>query len=108
MRRRNLLAGAGSVAALPLLSTLSTSARAQSSGVSDNAIEVCLSRLRAKIEPGGVQLRTVRGLGVRPVWMQGYMKGNPHGPQVPGHYRGRPPWVCARIKRLRALHHWGA
>lgn len=32
-------------------------------GVSDNAIEVCLSRLRAKIEPGGVQLRTVRGLG---------------------------------------------
>ena len=38
MRRRNLLAGAGSVAALPLLSTLSTSARAQSSGVSDSAI----------------------------------------------------------------------
>ncbi|MFN3860007.1 MAG: response regulator [Roseateles sp.] len=32
-------------------------------GVSDNAIEVCLSRLRAKIEPAGVQLRTVRGLG---------------------------------------------
>ncbi|MDP0989786.1 helix-turn-helix domain-containing protein, partial [Klebsiella pneumoniae] len=31
-------------------------------GVSDNAIEVCLSRLRAKIEPGGVPLRTVRGL----------------------------------------------
>ena len=32
-------------------------------GVSDNAIEVCLSRLRAKIEPAGLQLRTVRGLG---------------------------------------------
>lgn len=38
MRRRNLLAGAGSVAALPLLSTLSTAARAQSSGISDNTI----------------------------------------------------------------------
>jgi DNA-binding response OmpR family regulator len=32
-------------------------------GVSDNAIEVCVSRLRAKIEPAGLQLRTVRGLG---------------------------------------------
>jgi len=38
MRRRQLLAGAGTVAALPLLSTLSTAARAQSSGVSDSAI----------------------------------------------------------------------
>jgi two-component system, OmpR family, response regulator len=32
-------------------------------GVSGNAIEVCLSRLRSKIEPAGLQLRTVRGLG---------------------------------------------
>ncbi len=32
-------------------------------GVSDNAIEVCISRLRAKIEPAGLRLRTVRGLG---------------------------------------------
>jgi two-component system OmpR family response regulator len=32
-------------------------------GTSDNALELLISRLRAKIEPGGVKLRTVRGLG---------------------------------------------
>jgi two-component system OmpR family response regulator len=30
---------------------------------SDNALELLISRLRAKVEPGGVRLRTVRGLG---------------------------------------------
>jgi len=30
---------------------------------SDNALELLISRLRSKIEPGGVRLRTVRGLG---------------------------------------------
>lgn len=30
---------------------------------SDNALELVMSRLRAKIEPAGVRLRTVRGLG---------------------------------------------
>lgn len=34
-------------------------------GTSDNALELLMSRLRAKIEPGGVRLRTVRGLGYR-------------------------------------------
>jgi two-component system response regulator TctD len=42
---------------------IALSSNAWEQGVSDNAIEVCLSRLRAKIEPAGVQLRTVRGLG---------------------------------------------
>jgi len=32
-------------------------------GTSDNALELLVSRVRAKIEPGGVRLRTVRGLG---------------------------------------------
>jgi len=32
-------------------------------GTSDNALELLISRLRAKIEAGGVRLRTVRGLG---------------------------------------------
>ena len=32
-------------------------------GASHNALELLISRLRAKIEPGGVRLRTVRGLG---------------------------------------------
>jgi two-component system OmpR family response regulator len=31
--------------------------------LSDNAIEVYVSRLRSKIEPSGVQIRTVRGFG---------------------------------------------
>ncbi len=30
---------------------------------SDNAMELLISRLRSKVEPGGVRLRTVRGLG---------------------------------------------
>ncbi|MBQ1763520.1 MAG: response regulator transcription factor [Aquincola sp.] len=34
-------------------------------GTSDNALELLISRLRSKIEPGGVKLRTVRGLGYR-------------------------------------------
>jgi two-component system response regulator TctD len=42
---------------------IALSSNAWEQGVSDNAIEVCLSRLRAKIEPAGVRLRTVRGLG---------------------------------------------
>ncbi len=29
----------------------------------DNAVEVCISRLRAKLEPAGIQIRTVRGFG---------------------------------------------
>ncbi|HEX6707451.1 MAG TPA: response regulator transcription factor [Albitalea sp.] len=32
-------------------------------GTSANALELLISRLRAKVEPGGVRLRTVRGLG---------------------------------------------
>jgi two-component system OmpR family response regulator len=34
-----------------------------SAGTSDNALDLLVSRLRAKIESGGVRLRTVRGLG---------------------------------------------
>ena len=32
-------------------------------GVSTNAIEVYVHRLRKKLEPGGVRINTVRGLG---------------------------------------------
>ena len=32
-------------------------------GTSDNALELLVSRLRAKVEPAGVRLRTIRGLG---------------------------------------------
>ena len=53
-------------------------------------------------------LRPVRRLGMKGVWMQGYLGRNPHGPPVADHYRGRPAWVCARIRRLRALPKPGA
>jgi len=33
--------------------------------ITPNAIEVHVSRLRAKIEPGGIEIRTVRGIGYR-------------------------------------------
>lgn len=42
---------------------IASSSQGWDQGVTDNAIEVCISRLRAKIEPAGLQLRTVRGLG---------------------------------------------
>ena len=31
--------------------------------MSANAIEVHISRLRAKLEPSGIRIRTIRGLG---------------------------------------------
>ena len=31
--------------------------------LSDNAIEACLSRIRSKLEPGAIRIRTVRGFG---------------------------------------------
>ena len=55
-----LLARAGKVVAKEQIASASNG---WEQGVSDNAIEVCVSRLRAKIEPAGLQLRTVRGLG---------------------------------------------
>lgn len=55
-----LLARADKVVAKDQLAQASTG---WEQGVSDNAIEVCISRLRAKIEPAGLRLRTLRGLG---------------------------------------------
>ena len=55
-----LLARAGKVVAKEQLATASAG---WEQGVSDNAIEVCVSRLRAKIEPAGLKLSTIRGLG---------------------------------------------
>jgi two-component system OmpR family response regulator len=40
--------------------------------LSQNAVEVYISRLRAKLEPHGVQIRTVRGFG--------YLLETPRGP----------------------------
>lgn len=53
-------------------------------------------------------LRPVRALGMRTVWMQRYLKDNPHGLQPGGARHRRPSWVCAKIGQLRSLHAWGA
>jgi len=51
-------------------------------------------------------LKSARRLGLGTVWMRHYLRHNPHGMQVGAHLHGRPPWLCARIKKLRALHAW--
>ena len=55
-----LMARSGEVVAREQLNTL---VPGWGPGVSDNALELLMSRLRAKIEPAMVLLRTVRGLG---------------------------------------------
>lgn len=55
-----LMARSGEVVAREQLNTL---VPGWGPGVSDNALELLMSRLRAKIEPASVLLRTVRGLG---------------------------------------------
>lgn len=55
-----LMARSGEVVARDQLTSLVPGWQA---GASDNALELLMSRLRAKIESAGVQLRTVRGLG---------------------------------------------
>ncbi len=73
-------------------------------------MKIVLARLKLPahrcilVEDTLANLRAIRGLGMKGVWMQGYQAHNPHGPQLAGHYRARPAWVCARIRRLRALH----
>ncbi|MFZ4550581.1 MAG: pyrimidine 5'-nucleotidase [Aquabacterium sp.] len=60
------------------------------------------------VEDTVANLKSARRLGLRTVWMQHYLQGNPHGPEAGVSLHGRPPWVCARIKKLRALHAWHA
>nr|WP_315199083.1 pyrimidine 5'-nucleotidase [uncultured Aquabacterium sp.] len=58
------------------------------------------------VEDTVVNLKAARRLGLRTVWMQHYLKHNPHGPEAGIGLHGRPPWVCARIRSLRSLHAW--
>jgi len=58
------------------------------------------------VEDTVANLKSARRLGLRTVWMQHYLKDNPHGPEAGIALHGRPPWVCVRIKKLRALHAW--
>jgi len=56
------------------------------------------------IEDTLANLKTARAAHLRTVWMQSYLKHNPHGPEAGAYLHRRPAWVCARIRRLRALH----
>ncbi|MEY2838174.1 MAG: hypothetical protein RJB60_473 [Pseudomonadota bacterium] len=77
-------------------------------------MKVVLARLKLPahrcvlVEDTLPNLRPVRQLGMRTVWMQRYLKNNPHGPQLGGSPHRRPAWVCAKIRQLRSLHAWGA
>jgi putative hydrolase of the HAD superfamily len=47
--------------------------------------------------------RAARGVGMQAVWMQRYLRGNSHGPEVGGHACRKPAYVCARINSIQAL-----
>ena len=74
-------------------------------------LRIVLARLRLPpercilVEDTLANLRSAARLGMGTVWMRHYLKGNPHGPET-GAGHGRPPWLCVRIRRLRALHQW--
>ncbi|WKB54745.1 pyrimidine 5'-nucleotidase [Eleftheria terrae] len=47
--------------------------------------------------------KSARGLGMKTVWMQRYMRRNSHGPEVGVYVRRRPCYVHARIRSLQKL-----
>jgi putative hydrolase of the HAD superfamily len=48
--------------------------------------------------------RAARSVGMRTVWMQRYLSGAQYGTEVGIRTCRRPPYVCARIQSLLALH----
>ena len=76
------------------------------------SLRVVLARLKLPahrcvlVEDTVANLRSARRLRMRTVWMQHYLKGNPHGPEAGLALHGKPSWVCARIRSLRSLHAW--
>ncbi|MES2957092.1 MAG: pyrimidine 5'-nucleotidase [Pseudomonadota bacterium] len=47
--------------------------------------------------------RAARAVGLRTVWMQGYLWRNAHGPEVGARLRRKPAYVYARIHSLQEL-----
>ena len=47
--------------------------------------------------------RSARAIGMQTAWMQRYLRGVSHGPEVGVHPCRRPRYVCARIKSIKAL-----
>ena len=76
------------------------------------SLRVVLARLKLPahrcvlVEDTVANLRSARRLRMRTVWMQHYLKDNPHGPEAGLALHGKPSWVCARIRSLRSLHAW--
>jgi len=48
--------------------------------------------------------KVARGLGMRTVWMQRWLKQNSHGPEVGVYLHRKPGYVYARIRSLQHLH----
>ena len=55
------------------------------------------------VEDTVANLRSARRLGLRTVWMQRYLRGNPHGPEAGIGLHGRPPAVDLRVRALHRL-----
>jgi putative hydrolase of the HAD superfamily len=59
------------------------------------------------VEDTLVNQRSARSIGMRTVWMRGYLRGAIHAPsqraKVGVHPCPKPPYVCARIKRIQPL-----
>ena len=47
--------------------------------------------------------RAALRVGLRTAWMQGYLQGQQHGPEVGARLRRKPAYVCVRIRALRSL-----
>jgi putative hydrolase of the HAD superfamily len=56
------------------------------------------------VEDTLVHQRAARRVGMRTVWTQRYLKNVRNPPGVGVHPCRKPPYVCARIRALRALH----
>jgi putative hydrolase of the HAD superfamily len=55
------------------------------------------------VEDTLVHQRAALRVGMQTVWMQRYLRGGQHGPEVGARLRRKPSYVCARIRALRDL-----
>lgn len=72
-------------------------------------LAVVLARMKLRptdcvlVEDTLAHQRSARGLGLRTVWMQRYLRSSSHGPEVGARLRRKPAYVCARIRSLQEL-----
>jgi putative hydrolase of the HAD superfamily len=58
------------------------------------------------VEDTVANLRSARRLGLRTVWMQRYLRHNPHGPEAGIGLHGRPACVDLKLRNLHGLRRW--